>query len=228
MKTKFVLTGILGIALLAMAAPRTWTFKQGGTFEGDYYSSGTEKVVIRKDGTNNIFPIADLSPNDQAFIAKIKADQKQARLDVESKQMAQAGWIELTAQFLESFPEKTKDKTGWMDAEFERLYNYDDIDYSTKKYLGFCVRDKNGDSLCKCVVEKFIGDPERPTLTQSPNPFIDQISKLKSGDKIRLIGRRNDMYLGLSNEGWRFFIDKVEIIETAAEKKTREQAAETP
>jgi hypothetical protein len=46
---------------------------------------------------------------------------------------------------------------------------------------------------------------------------------LKSGDKIRLIGRRNDMYLGLSFEGWRFFIDKVEIIETAAEKKAREQ-----
>jgi hypothetical protein len=223
MKTKFVLTGILGIALLAMAAPHTWTFKQGGTFEGDYFSSGTEKVVIRKDGTNNIFPIADLSPNDQAFIAKIKADQKQARLDAETNQMAQTGMIELTPQLLENFPEKTDLKIGWMDCKFNKLTS----DYSKYPalYLGFSVFDKTGDTFLKCIVQKYInGNPNNV-----PNPLVSEISNLKCGDKIRLIGRRS--YLSLSdsfNNEWIFSIDKVEMIETAAEKKAREQAADNP
>jgi len=54
MKTKFVLTGILGIALLAMAAPHTWTFKQGGTFEEIFFIRHGKSCNPQRR-TNNIF-----------------------------------------------------------------------------------------------------------------------------------------------------------------------------
>ena len=103
---------------------------------------------------------------------------------------------------------------------------YHNGDFYAERYLGFRVRDKNGNYFGKCVTEKMIGDPESPN-PKNPNPYIEQISKLKRGDKIRLIGRRADLYLGVSNEGWRFFIDKVEIVETAAEKDFIEQQDST-
>jgi hypothetical protein len=91
--------------------------------------------------------------------------------------------------------------------------------------LGFSVFDKTGDTFLKCIVQKYInGNPNNV-----PNPLVSEISNLKCGDKIRLIGRRS--YLSLSdsfNNEWIFSIDKVEMIETAAEKKAREQAADNP
>ena len=112
MKTKICLLGIFTVATLAIAAPHTWIFTTGKTFEGDYYSSGTTAVVIRNNGTNYIFKMADLSTNDLAYVAKIQADQKQAKLDAEVKQMQQAGWNELTSDLIENFPEKVRQKNG--------------------------------------------------------------------------------------------------------------------
>jgi len=206
MKTKIVLTGILGIALLAMAAPRTWTFKQGGTFEGDYYSSGTSAVVVRKDGTNNIFKIADLSTDDQAYVVKMQTAQKQARLDAEAKQMQQAGMIEFTSDLILNFPEKIRDqipgdgtiihKRGWMDATFE-YFNGDSGDQA----LLFSVDDSTGHSFDYCLVPKKLYKKETVSGLEiaagyvdegTPNPLADVAFKLKHGDKVRLFGYCDD------------------------------------
>jgi len=44
--------------------------------------------------------------------------QRQARLDVETNQMVQAGMIELTRNLIQNYPENVNNKSGWMDAEF--------------------------------------------------------------------------------------------------------------
>jgi hypothetical protein len=211
MKTKFVFAGILGMAFLAIAAPHTWTFQKGGTFEGDYFSSGTEKVVIRKDGTNNIFKIADLSTNDEAYIAKIKADQKQARLDAEAKQMASDGMIELTRNLIQNYPEKLDRKSGWMDAEFlevggDSKYN----DALVTDMLGFEVRDKEQNIYSRCVVTKGLSTQIDKTVLQ-----------LQRGEKLRLIGHVVIPQGELAG-GW-FMVSRIEMIESAAEKKAKEQ-----
>jgi len=182
MKIKIVLTGILGIALLAMAAPHTWTFKQGGAFDGDYFSSGTTVVVVRKD---------------QAYIVKTKADQKRARLDAEVKQMQQTGMIELTAQLIENFPEKVHEKSGWMDAEFIELdasaNPLGDGEQFASIELVLRVQDKNQDLFSHCVVPKELHGNnyfETHDLSDSkPNPLADVVANLKRYDKIRLIGK---------------------------------------
>jgi len=229
MKTKICLFGIFAFVTLAIAEPHTWILKTGETVTGDYVSSGTTTLVVKTGGTNCFLKISSLSIKDQAYTFKMQVAQRQARLDAEAKQMGNAGWIEVTAQSLENFPEKTKDKTGWMDVEFDELgSSYDLGDFYAESYLGFGVRDKNGNYFGKCVVEKnVLVDPNAVPLVHIPNPAIDQISQVKRGDKIRLIGRREDLYLGVSNEGWRFFIYKVEIIETAAEKDFIEQQDST-
>ena len=141
MKTKIWLLGIFALVTLATAAPHSWVLKTGETVAGDYVSSGTTALVIKTGGTNCIIKISDLSTNDQAFIPQIKADQKQARLDAEVKQMQQAGWIEFTSDLIVNFPEKVRDqipgdgtiihKYGWMDMNegeleeaFARDWNY--------------------------------------------------------------------------------------------------------
>jgi hypothetical protein len=216
-KTKICLLGIFAFVTLTIAAPRTWVLKTGETVTGDYVSSGTTTIVVKTGGTNCFLTISNLSDDDQAYIAEIRAAQLQARLDAEAKQMERAGWIEFTAQFLENFPEKSEDKTGWIDAEFVEL----DSSHSEypERYLGFSVRDKNGDFLNRCIAEKqIVRDPDAEHFVTDPNPLIDQISKLKRGDKIRLIGRKSDLHLNdSSNAGWRFFIDKVEITKRAKE-----------
>ena len=121
MKSKICLLGIFTFVTLAIAAPRTWVLKTGETVTGDYISSGTTTLVIKTGGTNCFLTITNLSNDDQVYTAEMQAAQLQARLDAEVKQMESAGWIELTAKFLENFPEKSDLKTGWMDAEFVGL-----------------------------------------------------------------------------------------------------------
>jgi len=106
MKTKICLLGIWRVVTLVVAAPRTWVLKTGETVTGDYVSSGTTTLVVKTGGTNCFLKIADLATNDQAYIAKIKADQKQAQLDAEAAQMRAAGKMKFTVQLFENFPEK--------------------------------------------------------------------------------------------------------------------------
>jgi hypothetical protein len=231
MKTKICLLGIFALVSLAIAAPHTWTFQKGGTFEGDYYSSGTTAVVVRKNGTNYIFKIADLSTNDLAYVAKVKADQKQAQLDAEVKQMTAAGMIEFSDKLLEKFPERVDRRAGWMDVVFGRLttgYGVIDGRADSATELGLSVTDKNGDSFDRCVAQKWILGPNfmsGDNSDQKPNPFAPIIENLKNGDRIRLIGTAHTPAV---SEYRRFDIERIEIIETAAEKKAREQAAEKP
>jgi hypothetical protein len=57
------------------------------------------------------------------------------------------------------------------------------------------------------------------------NPLVGVVMSFKRGDKVRLIGR----VIPVSNAASGVFdIGKIEMIETAAEKKAREQAAENP
>jgi hypothetical protein len=227
MKTKICPLGIFALVTLVMAAPHAWTFTTGKTFEGDYYSSGTTAVVIRNNGTNYIFKMAYLSTNDLTYVAKIQADQKQAKLDAEVRQMQQAGKIELTANLIDNFPEKVRSKTGWMDANF---YDFDKYaGRSSEIDLGFDVEDSLGKSYRHCVVCKTLHGPNWPYdqgQNDRPNPLVNVISNLKQGDKVRLYGSVNDRG-PLSDDYTQlfFYIDRVEIIETAAEKKAREDAA---
>ena len=216
MKTGLALIGIVGLTLLATAAPRTWIFTKGTTFEGDYVSAGTKTVVVRKNGTNYSLKISDLSTNDQAYVAEMQFTQRQARLDAEAKQMlSQPGWMEITASLLEHFPEKVDNHPGWMDAAFQGL---DNIWVESKAdELGFWIRDKNGDSFSRCIVHK-------TDLNGNPDPLVSQMLNLKSGDKVRFIGVV--ITGGLRDNLNRFHISKIEIIETAAEKKAREDAAD--
>lgn len=148
--------------------------------------------------------------------------QRQVRLDAEAKQMQQAGMIEFTKQMIESFPEKVDNHSGWMDAEFLNLS--DDFVYARME-LGFDVNDKNGDLYMVCFAEKVflpahISNPE--DISNSPsNPLIPVITKLKHGDKVRLIGKivNGSFY----SEHRLFHVEKVEMIESAAEKKSKEQ-----
>jgi hypothetical protein len=230
MKTKICLLGFFALVTLAIAAPHTWTFQKGGTFEGDYYSSGTTAVVVRKNGTNYIFKFADLSTNDLAYVAKMQAAQKQARLDAEVKQMQQAGMVEFTADLIDNFPEKVRSKTGWMDANFYGFDKY--AGRSSEIDLGFDVEDSLGKSYRHCVACKTLHGPNWPYdqgQNDRPNPLLNVISNLKQGDKVRLHGSVNDRG-PLSDDYTQlfFYVDRVEIIETAAEKKAKEQAAQNP
>jgi hypothetical protein len=224
MKIQFCFVGIFALVTLAVAAPHTWMLKTGNKVKGDYFTSGATTVVVKRDGTNCLIKISDLATNQLPYLAEMQAAQKRARLDVEAKQMQLTGMTELTPKFLENFPEKADGKTGWMDCEFLELENI----YASENpslYLGFSVQDKNGDCFGKCIAEKIIG--ENPNRIS--NPLIEQISKLKRGDKIRLIGEKSALSFDDDMKGrWIFSIDKVEIIETAAEKKAREDAAEDP
>jgi hypothetical protein len=224
MKTKICLLGIFALVPLAIAAPHTWILSMGKTVAGDYVSSGTTTLVVKTGGTNCFLAISNLSTNDLAYVAKIKADQKQARLDAEAKQMQQAGMIEFTANLIDNFPEKVRSKTGWMDANF---YDFDKYaGRSSEIDLGFDVEDSLGKSYRHCVACKTLHGPNWPyDQGQNDRP----ISNLKRGDKVRLYGSVNDRG-PLSDDYTQlfFYIDRIEIIETAAEKKAPEQTAESP
>lgn len=155
-----------------------------------------------------------------------------AGLDAEVKQMKQAGMVELTASLIENFPEKVRYKNGWMDAVFE---DFDEsAGRSSEIDLGFDVEDSLGKSYRHCVVCKTLYGQNLPFYqggndSGRPNPLVNEISNLKHGDKVRFYGfvcnrgPLSDDYTELF-----FYISRVKIIETAAEKKAREQATEKP
>ncbi len=232
MKTKICLLGIFALVPLAIAAPHTWILSTGKTVAGDYVSSGTTTLVVKTGGTNCFLAISNLSTNDLAYVAKIKADQKQARLDAEVKQMQQAGLIELSAKLIENFPEKVRNQQkGWMDATFNGLskahIQFPDME------LGLDITDKNDDGFYKCVIWKQLNRPDENTQPV-PNPLATWALGLSRGDKIRLIGHcypdteSGDFNSNSTFDHAGFLVERIEMIETAAEKKAGEQAAENP
>ena len=231
-KIILVSVALILICQFVKAEPHTWTFKQGGKFEGDYYSSGTTAVVIRKDGTNNIFKIADLSTNDQTYVVKMQTAQKQARLDAEAKQMASDGRIDLSAKLIENFPEKVRNQQkGWMDVTFNGLsrahIQFPDME------LGLDITDKNNEEFYRCVIFKQLNRPDQFTQPM-PNPLALWVLGLMPGDKIRLIGHcypdteSGDFDSNSTFQHAGFLVERISMIETAAEKKAREQDATAP
>ncbi len=223
MRTKICLLGIFALVTLASAAPHTWVLKTGETVSGDYVSSGTTTLVVKTGGTNCFLAISNLSTNDLAYVAKIKADQKQARLDAEAKQLAAQGYIEVNAQLMENFPEKVNFKKVWMDCEFWRFSPYTAMgETAPDVILVLQVSDKDKNLYQYCEIFKDLSDDN--FSTSRPNPVAQALSNLKSGDKIRLIGIGHNTGSGYHE----FEIQNFEMIETAAEKKAREQASENP
>ena len=223
MKTKIYLLGIFAFVTLAIAAPRIWVLKTGETVTGDYVSSGTTTLIVKTGSTNCFLNISDLSTNDLTYVAEIQMKQRQARLDAEANQMTAAGMVEATVNLIRDFPEKisgvANDRRCWMDAKFIKV----DSSYVANPdfYLGFQVEDKNGDEFYYCRVEKeFLGKKFMNGTDYSDkgtNPLVDVVMSLKRGDKVRLIGKVipvSDAASGL------FEIEKIEMIESAVEKKT--------
>jgi hypothetical protein len=230
MRTRICLLGIFALITLAMAAPRTWTFQTGVKFQGDYVSSGTTTVVVNKGGTNYFLTIADLSTDDRAYVAQKQLTQRQAQLDVETNQMISAGMIEYTTKLIDNFPEKVESQRGWMDAEFVEI-NSDKVDFPEVR-LGFEVQDKNNDFYYYCYAEKELpgNNLANDISDYKSNSLIPVITNLKNGDKVRLVGSVGAISPAafLSGDYQRFFkVEKVEMIETAAEKKAREEAADS-
>ena len=222
MKTKICLLGIFVFLTLAIAAPRTWVLKTGEMVTGDYVSSGTTTLVVKTDGTNCFLNISDLSTNELPYLAQVQLAQRQARLNAEVKQMQQAGMIEFTKEILincnteflarlmnENNQSQSMSKWGWMDADY--------VGPSSTKFwidansppitASFCVVDKDQDKL-----DIYCLDASRASLSQT-------IAGLKHGDRIRLIGVALPAGGGMPA----FEINKIEMIESAAEKKAVEQ-----
>ena len=232
MKTKICLLGIFSVVTLAIAAPHAWVLKTGKTLTGDYVSSGTTTLVVRTGGTNCFLKLSDLSTNDLAYVAKMKADQKQAQLDAEVKQMTAAGMIELSARLMKNFPEKVRNQQkGWMDVTFNRLSTAH-IAFPDMQ-LGLDVSDKNDEEFYKCVIFKQLNRPDENTQPV-PNPLASRALGLMPGDKIRLIGHcypdtaSGDFDANSTFDYAGFLVERIEVIETAAEKEAREQATENP
>jgi hypothetical protein len=225
MKMKFYFLGIFALSMLALAAPHGWMLKTGGKIEGDYFTSGSTTVVVKRGGTNCLIKISDLATNELPYLAEMQAAQKHARLDAEARQMAASGMIEFTSDMIQHFPEKAASKNGWMDAEFDDFNSTGGR--NSEMDLGFYVKDSQGKLFPNCCVSREIYGPDflNDSSQIKPNPMVDVISQLKKGDKVRFIGRvdgGSDSYYPT----YHFFVDQIEIIETAAEKKAREDAAD--
>jgi len=78
-KTKLAL--FLVFAALTVSAQtnsvHNWTLKSGAVFSGDYFSSGTQMIVIKSSGTNCILKISELSTSDWLYFKDCKAAQRQ-------------------------------------------------------------------------------------------------------------------------------------------------------
>lgn len=218
LKTKLAL--FLVFAALTVSAQTNsvhkWTLKSGAVFSGDYFSSGSQMVVIKSHGTNCLLKISELSTNDWLYFYQCKMNQRQMQLDAEAKQMVATGMVEATAKLIRDFPEKVSsganDEGGWMDAKFIKV----DSSYLAhpEACLGFLVEDKNGDEFYDCAVEKelwgtnyYNGD----FSDKKPNPLVGTVMSLNHGDKIRLVGKRN------GSVDSSFVIGKIEMIESAAD-----------
>ena len=214
MKTKLAL--FLVFAALTVSAQtnsvHNWTLKSGAVFSGDYFSSGTQMVVIKSSGTNCILKISELSTSDWLYFQDCKAAQRQMQLNAEAKQLAAQGYMEANAQLLENFPEKVNFKKVWMDCEFWRFSPYSAMgETAPDVILVLQVEDKDKNLYEYCEIFKDLSDDN--FSTSRPNPVAQALSNLKSGDKIRLIGIGHNTGSGYH----KFEIQNFEMIESAAD-----------
>ena len=221
MKTTLAL--FLVIAGLTVSAQtnsvHNWTLKSGAVFSGDYFSSGTTMVVIKSHGTNCFLKISELSTSDWLYFYQCRMNQRQYKLDADAQQMQQAGVVELSATLINNFPEKVRNKNGWMDAVFQDFDQF--AGRSAEIDLGFDVVDSLGKYYTHCLVCKTIHGPNWPYdqgQNDRPNPLVNVISNLKHGDKVRFYGSVGDR--GPLSDDYTtqfFYIERIEMIESAAD-----------
>ncbi|MGA3267193.1 MAG: hypothetical protein ABSE16_10260 [Verrucomicrobiota bacterium] len=210
MKTKFTLFFSL-VALASWAqtnAVHNWTLKSGATFSGDYFTSGTQMVVIKSHGTNCLLNISDLSTNDWIYFQECKTAQHQRQLDAEAAQMRANGKMEFSVQLFEHFPESVVNRYGWIDATFEGLD--DSFVESKEDELGFDIRENN-ESYYRCRVIK------RNPYNDVPEPIVSEIMGLRRGDRVRFIGMGMPDIMNDSDKFSAFYVSNVEMIESAAD-----------
>ena len=177
---------------------------------------------MKHGGTNALLKISQLSTNDLTYVALKQVEQRQARLDMEAKLMRDRHITEFTSALLHGPQELMYGKQGWMDAEFYDLHG-DPNFFATKDWatqaIVFTIKDNNGMLYSRCVVQGLRGPPYFQQLCQ-------QVRQLKPGDRVRLTAVA-PVPGGALHETW-LDVNKVEMIESVAEKKAREQAAANP
>ncbi len=190
--------------------------QNGKAIAGDYVSSGTTSLVIKFSGTNYFIALTALNDDDRSYLSTLKIQQRKKQMADEAVRLITQGTKEITAQLLDHFPEKVSDRLCWLDGEFGELN--DIYTERQREELGFDIKDQSGTYFGRCLA--FKTDPNG-----NPDPVIDQILKLKKGDTARFIGV--PMY-PLNSSQLAFYVSRVEIIETAAEKKMQEPANTDP
>lgn len=192
-----------------------WSLKDGREIQGDYYTSGTQAIVLRTAGTNLILNVAELSTNSFIQYLKCKYEARERQMAYEAGQLKATGQIEFTVKMFEDFPEKAQNQKGWMDAVYEGT---DDtfLLAGDKDYLvGFCLKDNEGDRYCKCAVFKI--NPNDNT----PAPDLAKIMALKKGDYVRFYGVPQDR--GDYNELW-FVAANAQLIQSATDRGAIEES----
>ena len=107
--------------------------------------------------------------------------------------------VEFTTKLLENFPERVRDKEGWMDGEFFGIENSPVETYLgsslAKEIVAFGVYDKNFDSFRLCYASKA--------------DFGDLLLKLNFRDQIRILGKAQNLYFG--EKLW-FHVESIQVI----------------
>lgn len=206
---------LLFSSLLARAQTnevRTWSLTTGQTFTGSYYTSGAKTVVIKSNGTNALLPIECLSSNDWLYYYNRKIVAQKIQFDAEAARFRAGGFTEFTSDYINNFPEKNQYQNGWWDVTFERFDKF--AGSEAWMDVGFDIRDTDENNFDGCAVKK-----ENDGGDWMPNPLANQITVLKYGDKIRLIGwvKAKPGYETDAVPEMIFYVDRFEIIETAAD-----------
>jgi len=226
---KFTATFLLALSAGVAAAQttnRVW-HQFTNEVDGDFISVGSTSLVIKHAGTNYFIGLMALNDDERRIVAEIKADQKQARLEAEVKEMQQAGMIELSAKLIENFPEKVLPyQKGWMDVSFNEISQFG-VEVPEIE-IGLSVTDQKGDYFHRATISKNLNRPE-PNTPDIPNPLAATAMNLKRGDKVRLIGHCYPQFSDSLHETAGtpdkagFLVEKIEMIQSVAEKEAEEK-----
>jgi hypothetical protein len=170
----------------------------------------TNKTIIIRRPNGDLFqpPLANLVPEDRAYVAQFEVDVRKSWFQQEIINFRQKGYREITNKTtIQSQAAELAGSRCWMDARFEAL----DLDNPEipPTDLGFSVRDRDSGLFGKCRVPK---DGRKDA----------QVLKLRRGDTVRLLGTMvifpaeivGDR-ITFDTAGAEFRIDSVELIEAA-------------
>lgn len=193
--------------------PHLW-HQKGNAIAGDYVSAGTSSLVIKQNGTNRFLALASLDADDQKYLRGIKRADKRKTLAAEAAMLPSQGYVEVTSQLLENFPEKVNYQKVWMDCQFWKFSPYSAIgETAPDVILVLNVLDKNRDVYDHCEIFKNMSSDNY--VTSQPNPVAGALASLKPDDRIRLFGIGHNPGTGFNQ----FEIQSFEIIQTADDAK---------